>query len=288
MSASSELSPLIYPQIVGSIPFQLELMNTPLNFSKVDRPVSLFEYYTEYSKPSVLSSVKKYTIGLPGMLVGAIRGKPKPQELPEGLANKPLSMTEEQYLIKKFIDAQLTLDVNTKEGYLTLSARMPEPLVDAQLAQKAQDLLQRYITEFKIEKARTNLEFIQGRYDENKIEFEKAQVSLAMINDRSKAFTSTMPRIEIDRIQTRYTITFGVYQDLAKQLEQAKIQVKKDTPVFTIVEPASIPSEKSKPKRAMILVIWLFLGGATGVAIVFGKHFLADWKKKWNEAGEEK
>jgi hypothetical protein len=38
----------------------------------------------------------------------------------------------------------------------------------------------------------------------------------------------------------------------------------------------------------MILVIWLFLGGTTGIALVFGKHFLADWKKKWNEAGEEK
>jgi hypothetical protein len=100
MSASSELSPLIYPQIVGSIPFQLELMNTPLDFVKVDRPVSLFEYYTEYSKPSLLSSVKKYTIGLPGILIGAIRGKPKPQELPGGLTNKPLSMTEEQYAIK--------------------------------------------------------------------------------------------------------------------------------------------------------------------------------------------
>ena len=43
-STGSDLSPLIYPQIVGSVPFRLELMNTPLHYEKVDTPVSMFTY----------------------------------------------------------------------------------------------------------------------------------------------------------------------------------------------------------------------------------------------------
>lgn len=164
---------------------------------------------------------------------------------------------------------------------------MPEPLVAAQLAQKAQDLLQRYITEFKIEKAKANLDFIQGRYNETKSEFEKAQVSLATVNDKNKNFTSGLPRIETDRIQTRYTIAFSLFQELAKQLEQAKIQVKKETPVFTIVEPVTVPSEKSKPKKAMIVAIWIFLGGIIGTGIVFGKGYIGTIKKKWNDEGTQ-
>ena len=66
MAETSELSPVIYPQIVQSVPYLLELMHTPLHFSKVDTVVSYFEYYTEVKKPSVLGVVKKYTIGLPG------------------------------------------------------------------------------------------------------------------------------------------------------------------------------------------------------------------------------
>lgn len=282
INPGAELSPMIYPQITGSIPFQLELMNTPLNFEDHSQPITLFEYYTKYSKSSVLGSIKKYTIGLPGVIISAIKGKRKELSLP-GDSTQPVLLTEDQYKIKKVLDEIVALDVNAKEGYLTLSARMPEALVAAQITKKAQDLLQRYITEFKIEKAKANLDFIQERYDETKAEFEKAQVSLAVVNDRNKNFTSGLPRIETDRIQTRYTISFGVFQELAKQLEQAKIQVKKDTPVFTIVEPVTVPSEKSKPKKAMIVAIWLFLGGILGVGIVFGREYLGEIRSKWNE-----
>lgn len=283
INPGAELSPMVYPQIVSSIPFQLELMNAPVNFSEIAQPVSLFDYYTKYSKSSVLGTIKKYTIGLPGVLIKAIKGNPKELVLPNDSGKQPILLTKDQYTVKKALDAIVSLDVNAKEGFLTLTVRLPEALAAAQLAQKAQDLLQNYITEFKIEKAKANLDFIQGRYNETKAEFEKAQVSLAIVNDRNKNFTSGLPKIETDRIQTRYTISFGVFQELAKQLEQAKIQVKKETPVFTIVEPVSIPSEKSKPKKPMIVAIWIFLGGIIGVGIVFGRDYLKDIRKKWKE-----
>ena len=55
---TSELSPYIYPQIVQSVPFQLELMETPFRFADVEQPVSLYQYYTEYAKPGFISQVK--------------------------------------------------------------------------------------------------------------------------------------------------------------------------------------------------------------------------------------
>jgi LPS O-antigen subunit length determinant protein (WzzB/FepE family) len=283
MAQTSELSPLIYPQIVNSIPFKLELMNTPLSFEDHSSAITLFDYYTKYAKTSVISTIMKYTVGLPGVIIGAIKGEPKDLNLPNDSTDQPILLTKDQYKVKKILDDIISLEVNAKEGYLTLSTRLPEALAAAQLAQKAQDLLQKYIIEFKIKKANANLEFIQGRYDETKSEFEKAQVNLAMATDRNKNFTSGLPKIETDRLQTKYAIAYGVFQELAKQLEQAKIQVKKETPVFTIVEPVTVPSEKSKPKKAMIVAIWLFLGGIIGVGIVFGREYLGELRKKWNE-----
>ncbi|MFA5329280.1 MAG: Wzz/FepE/Etk N-terminal domain-containing protein [Prolixibacteraceae bacterium] len=284
MSQSNDLSPIVYPQIINSIPYQLELMKTPLNFKDHAEPITLFDYYTIYNKSSVLGVIKKYTIGLPAVIIKAIKGAPEELKLPGGLANQPILLTEDQYKVKKIIDELISLDLNAKDGYITLTTSLPEALAAAQLAQKAQELLQTYITEFKIEKTKDNLSFIQGRYDETKTEFEKAQVSLALATDRNKNFTSGLPQIEIDRIQTRYTIAFNVFQELAKQLEQAKIQVKKDTPVFTIVEPVTVPSEKSKPKKSLILIIWIFLGGIIGTGIVFGKVFMKDIRERWNES----
>ena len=37
----------------------------------------------------------------------------------------------------------------------------------------------------------------------------------------------------------------NVTQQLAAQVEQAKLQVNKNTPVFTIINPVTIPYEKS-------------------------------------------
>jgi capsular polysaccharide biosynthesis protein len=274
------LSPVIYPQIVGSVPFQLELMNTPFTFSEAEQKVTIFQYFTEISKPGVLSIVKKYTIGLPFVILKAIRGDRSAEG--QKVAPSMLMLTKDQDNIRKFISQSISLDANSKEGYLTLSVTMPEALTAAEVATKAQEMLQRHITDFKIAKAADQLRFIEERYEEKKAEFEDSQQKLAAYRDRNKNVSSAVARTGEERLQSEYNIAFNVYNELAKQLEQARIQVKEDTPVLSIIKPVVVPVEKSQPKRAMILVIWVFLGGIVGVGIVFGKHYISTIREKWN------
>ena len=163
---------------------------------------------------------------------------------------------------------------------------MPEALASAQLGQRAQELLQQYITEFKIKKAKANLDFIQQRYDETTRKFEAAQEKLATFRDRNRNVSLAIAKTEEERLNSQYNLIYSIYSELAKQLEQAKIQVKQDTPVFTIIEPISVPTKRSKPNRPMILFIWLFLGGVIGTGIVFGKDFIEPLKKKWKEEAD--
>jgi uncharacterized protein involved in exopolysaccharide biosynthesis len=284
MAESAELSPIIYPQIVQSVPYMLELMHTPLHFSKVDTPVSYFEYSTEVKKPSVLGVVKKYTIGLPSVLLSALRKAPEELVLPGDMSDKPIAMSRKEYDLKKSLSEKISLTVDKKEGYLTLTVGMPEALAAAEMAQKAQNLLQQYIIAYKVEKSQAELDFIQERYDAAKEEAEKQQVEFATLSDQYKDLTSRVPQVELQKVQTRMTIANSVYQQLASQLEQAKIQVKKDTPVFTIVEPVTVPTERSKPSRVKIVVIWVFLGGVVGCGLVYGKTYFLSLRKKWEEA----
>ncbi len=282
-SQGGDMSPVLYPQIVTSTPFKLELMNTPINFKDIDRPVSLYDYSTKYKKTSVLGTLKKYTIGLPRVIIKAIKGKKKEIEISKGSKGKIIVLTEDQNVICKELDKIVTLEVEAKQGYLTLSVKMPEALAAAQLAQKAQDLLQRDITQFKVQKAKADLKFIQERYDEMKGKAEGFQINIAQKTDQYKNLTSVVPQVQTTRVQTQYGIASAVFQELAKQLEQAKIQVKKDTPVFTVVEPVSVPNEKSKPSRPLMLIIFIFLGGIIGVGIILGRGQVANIKKKWYE-----
>jgi LPS O-antigen subunit length determinant protein (WzzB/FepE family) len=284
MSTGSELSPMIYPQIVQSIPFQMELMQTKLNFEGYNEKISFYDFYTDpqYSKFNLLSAVKKYTIGLPGIIITAIRGK---KELPlyTDEADKILQPSEDEMELIELLSSVVYLDVNEKEGYITLTAIMPEARAAAQLGQKAQSLLQEKIIEFKIEKARDQLDFVQERYNEKEKEFNNIQEKLARFRDKNKNIITEIGKTELERYQSEYLIVSSVFTELSKQLESSKIQVKKETPVFSIIEPISIPNERSKPDRKMILVIWIFLGGVIGVGWIFGKQFLGTIKSKWKE-----
>lgn len=274
------LSPYVYENIIMSTKFRKELMQTKIKFEEADRPVSFFEYYTseEFNKPTVIDYVKKYTLGLPGVIIGAIRGEqPEPDYSALGEGESKIETTsKEEYKVLKILDEVVVLTLDDKKGYVTITVNMPEPLAAAQLAQATVDLLQQYITVFKVEKVQSNLDFVQGRYDEVKAEFEDIQARRARYRDANHNTIKNQARIEMERLEAEYQLAMNVYGELAMQLEQAKIKVKETVPILTIINPVTVPYEKTKPSRAMILIAFTFLGGVAGMGCVLGIPYLVE------------
>jgi len=279
MGGGSTIPPTLYPKIVNSIPFQKELMKTPLSIEGQTGYVTFTHYYEDIKSPGILDYLKEYTIGLPKVIIKAIRGK-KIEKKNE--SNDILTITRKEKGLINVLNDQLSLDLNDKEGYITLSARMPEPKAAAELVKNAQKLLQDAITDFKIQKAKDELAFVEERYAEKEKEASAAQQILATFRDRNKNVSTATAKTEQERLTAEYNLVYGVYSELAKKLETQKIQVKEDTPVFTVVEPVSVPIDKSSPNRPIILIIWTLLGGVIGVGMVFGREFLGSIKEQWN------
>lgn len=290
-SSGSELSPLIYPQIVSSVPFQKELMYTPLHYAKLDTAVSLYTYVMDYDQPTFGDKVKKYTIGLPFVILKSIMGEKKQEEIVLPVdstqldAPKPVVITKDEEKVLKIIEKSVSLNVDKKEGYITLSVIGSEPLQTAELAMKAQQLLQDEVTRFRLEKSESELEYIQARYNEIKREAESTQAQLARVRDRSQNLGTMQDRLEIERIQAKYNVANSVYVEMAKQLEQAKMQVKKDTPMFTVIQPVSVPTKPSN-SRAKTLIIWTFLGFVLGCGMVLLRGYLPKLKASFRASGE--
>lgn len=284
MTGGEVLSPKIYPKVLASIPFQKDIMYTRVKFEDFDEPVTVLDYYTneEYQRFSLGKTIVKYTIGLPGVILKAIRGEQPEPEFSGSAENQIQSLSKDEKKCIDILKDKINLNLNEKDGYVQLSVDMPDAWSAAQLAERVQVLLQKYITEFKIEKVQSNLDFVQGRYDEAKRDFEQVQEERAIFRDANKNLISAKAQTEQEKLDTRYNLTLSIYTELAKQLEQAKIQVKETTPVFTIVDPVTVPIERSKPKRALICILFTFLGGFAGIGLVLTLPFLA------NVSGNEK
>lgn len=277
--SKGEVSPILYPKVIESLPFLLELIKTPLNFDEYNEPITFEDYYSKNQKPNLLL---KYTIGLPGVIMQAFKSK-KPEKIGIAGENQPLELTAKQLGAVQSLSGLISLEVNVKEGFLSLSAKMPEARAAAQLGKRAQELLQQTITDFKSLKAKANLKYIQKRYDEKTISFLVIQQQLASFRDHNINVSSATARTEEERLTSLYNLSYGINFELAKQVEQAKIKVELNTPVFTVINPISVPTKKSNTSRTMILFISLFLGGIIGAGIVFGKEFVDSIKKRWSE-----
>ena len=115
------LSPLVYKNIMESTTFRKELMQTPLNFKEIDHPISFYEYCTneEYNKPSIGEYIIKYTVGLPFVILKAIRGEqPSPDygALNQSGDSSIETVTKEEYECLKALDNCITLRLDDKKG----------------------------------------------------------------------------------------------------------------------------------------------------------------------------
>ncbi|MCD8411710.1 Wzz/FepE/Etk N-terminal domain-containing protein [Tenacibaculum finnmarkense] len=273
--STESISPHLYPKITQSILFKKELLNVPLKFSHLEKEVTYQEYYLKYQKTNVLSFIKQYTIGLPAKFIGLFKSK-KEVIVKEVAKDAIYRVSLEETALFKSLGNQLSLDINPKEGYVKIAFSMPEALPAAQMTKKVKELLQKSITDFKVQKTKEEYIFIEERYKELKKDFENKQATLASFRDRNQGLITSRSKSRIESLQSEYNLAATIYYELAKQLETQKIKLKENTPVFTVLEPVSVPVIKSKPKRGLIFTIWLLLGVITGMGFVFGK----DWLKK--------
>ena len=265
MIGGSDIPPTLYPQIVSSIPYKLELLNTSIE--KTDSAISLREYLDDNSGGSLLGVFKKYTIGLPGLILSTLKGSAIGGDVQKGGVYQ---INADDKRLFENLNSKLILSLNEKEGFITLSFSDEDKFVAAQVAESAKELLQQRIINFKNQMAREVLNYTTKQYQENKISYEALQDSIAIFKDQNLNISSSLYQNRLDRLERELNIASSVLEQLASQVEQAKLQVNKDTPVFTIIEPVTVPFQRSAPKRSLIVIIWTFFGAvlSTGYVLI--------------------
>ena len=268
ISNGTEIPPSIYPKILESTSFKRELLNLRLENPDSVSKIKLYEYLTKNKGTDVIGLIKKYTILLPFTILQAIKGDDK-KEFKN--TSEMFVGVEEERLFKK-LDGILLLSVNQKEGFVTLSANMDKPVTAALVAKGAQEILQKKVIDYKIKSASQVLAFNKAQLALKKIEFDSIQNKLALFNDTNLNIIDSRFNNRRQGLESEFAIINSVYQELSKQVEQAKLQVSRDTPIFSVINPVTVPNQRSDPKRTLIVIMSLFLGMSLSIGYILIKE----------------
>lgn len=272
--SQGDIPPKLYPEIVKSADFQLALLDVKINPKEFDKEMTYAEYFENHFKPAPLTVIKMYTLGLPRFILSKLVSNDS-----GGTASAYggiLKLTKVQKEHFKRISDQLAVEANDLGGFVKIEFRMPEPLMAAQMTEAAKSLLQKQVIEYRIKQAKMICEFTQERYKLKKDEHEKIQDQLARFRDENQRIMSSVYKNKLERIETEYSLSLSVYTELSKQLESAKLMVSKDIPTFTVLQSTIVPTERHRPRRALIVIVFTFLGGLFFVIFLFVKYFLVN------------
>lgn len=285
-SDADALNVMLYPNIVSSTPFILDLMDTPVKTIDEEQPdTTLSGYLTEYTKKSLMGTV----ISLPFKAIEGVISLFKEEE-PEVTGPgtiDPFLLTKDQAKIAEGIKKLIVANVDKKTGITTVSVTMQDPMVAAMLTDTVLLKLKQHITKYRVSKAEDDCKYWENINNQRRDEYYAKQKEYAEYVDANKNVVLQSVQIEQERLQNDMQLAYQVYSNVATQLQMARAKVQEAKPVFVIVEPASVPLQASGTSRAMTVIgtIFLIVAG-TAVWILFGKDFLSQLKNGLKEPKE--
>ncbi len=241
-----EIPSSMYPQVTQSPKFKRLLLNSNIDF---DNKINLKQYLIDYYK------------------LNAENDK----------INSDLYVSELENKCFNIIDKLISVNVNQNDGFISLSATLPVAEYSAILAKKAKEILQEIIINNKIESANQNLIFSQQQLEEKKLIFDEIQAKLAYFSDSNLNSVNSFVINERNKLEAEFQIISAVVTELSKQVEQVKLQVSKDTPVFSTIKEAVIPINRTSPKRTQLVIIFGFIGLIISTGFILIKDLLSDF-----------
>lgn len=161
---------------------------------------------------------------------------------------------------------RVTTSTNDRTGTITLNVLLPDPELAAAVAANLYTDLERFNFETRRTAATERREFAARELERARRELHDAEAEMRRFLERNRGGLD-IPRLDFERQQLarRIDVRAEVYNRLARELEEAKVDEVRDTPVFTLIEAPKPPVYRDFPRRTWMTIVGGLLGGAAAV-----------------------
>lgn len=169
-------------------------------------------------------------------------------------------------LLDKFRKVYLQAVYDSRTDVVRLQVLAPDQVIASRLANRMAELLNDRLVRNSTERARRQKSFIEDRLGQVQEELRLAENSLRdfRLENRSVQDSPSLRMIEA-QFAREVALSEQLYTTLAAQYELARIEEVKNLPVIDVIDPARVPYQKAKPRRAFRMIAGLL---AAGVALL--------------------
>lgn len=266
----------LFPDIVASTPFILDLFNTQIQTQDGKTDTTLVAYLDNQKSPWW-----SQLLALPSKAIGGIASLLQDKTQTKAQTLNPFLLTKEESGKVEALRQAITANVNKKTGITIVSVTLQDPLVTALVTDSVVGKLQEYITAYRVSKCQQDCSYLEELFKERQQEYYAAQQLYAQYMDANKGVVLQSALTERERLQNDMNLAFQVYSQVATQLQIARAKVQEAKPVFAVVEPATVPLHPSGTGKKIILLGFVFLTVTTAAAwVLFGKDLWQSMKQE--------
>lgn len=233
-----------------SVDFKTSMFPIPIKTLDGKVHTTYYEYLVKHQKSSWWEK-----------MMGGIKNvftKKNPQAK-ESNAINPFKLTKQQSDVANSIEGKIVCTVDKKNYAISISVTDQDPLVCATIADTAKAKLQEFITEYRTRKARKDLSYTQGIYDNAKAVYEKARRDYAAYSDANTDVILPSVQSKLEDMENDMQLKYNTYTQYSQQLQQAKAKLIEQTPAFTTIQSASVPIKPAGPKRMIFTLIVIMM-----------------------------
>lgn len=273
----------MFPDVVHSTPFIVELFDLPVTFERKDSVMTttLLEYMKEYQKAPWWSYVIHAPFKSLAWCIDLVTPNKEDDEVEGNGVLDPNNLPKKERGVVRFFAENILVNVDKKSYKTQMSLVMQDPLVVATVLEAITENLKNYMSEYRTSKARQDVENLQVISDLRKADYYNAQQAYAAYIDSNKSVIRQSAQAERERLQQEMNLAYQVYSQVATQLEGARIQAEQAKPVFAIINPVVVPLQRTAPSKAKILIIFSFIAVTCAAAwSLLGQEYWMKFKTK--------
>lgn len=256
-SSVDAIYPQIYPDVISSNDFIVQLFNIPVTTEGAKNSKTYFDHITKDAKKGFWDYPKTWM----GNIVKKITGKKDTTNLADAsTVIDPVHLNKVQSDIRDAIRSQVTCVVDKKTNVITITAKDFDRFVSAEVADTVQKRLRNYIIEYRTKKFKQDVAYAQSLVDTAEAKYVKTRNAYTAFAEANTDVTQESFVTKRDEMENNMQMRYTNYTQALQQLQVAQAKLREHTPVFTVIQEASVPFKPSGTPRSLIVLGYVLAG----------------------------